>query len=433
MNLNNSSGERLGQLFLGFILIFALLSNSLQLVSASASDASESFKYLSEIDFPADREEDYFILDIDPLVLDTIEPSLKDFRIYLGQQELSYAKLPFPNKNLISSIEMEIPILNTGTSDKDIYSFVLHMPKYNPDQYVTVELNQPLYLVKGHLFGSNNNRDWIKLKPITLYQTGQEINRISLENIDFEYLRIEFQQPLNESLEVKEANLYTYELQEIIQQVTNKSYPFEITNNKEQKITQILIDLKYNHQPIFEWSFDTEDKGFYRRVLVEGSSDQETWNGIGSTYIFRDIEGVDTKLDYEFEPKHYRYLRLTIENEDNQPLDIQSIKIKTYPVNLLVKLPKNIDPNSKKIFAYWGNEILSSPDYDLENFVQSINQSKYPIVSLTTYSKNDQYREQEINVPLTEKYPFILPGGLMLAVVFIGFILYRNVKQMKED
>ena len=430
MNLNNLSGKRLGQLFLGFILIFTLFFNSLQPVSAN--DASETFKYKSEIDFPADRQEDYFILDIDPMVLDTIEPSLRDFRIYQDQQELSYAKLPFPNTNLISSIEMELSILNEGSSDNDAYSFVLHMPKYNPDQYVTVKLNQPFYLVKGHLFGSNNNRDWIKLKPITLYQTGQEINKISLENIDFEYLRIEFQQPPNESLEVKEANLYTYEIQNNIQQVTSKYYPFELNNNKDQKITQLLIYLKYKHQPIFEWSIDTEDKGFYRRVTVEGSDDRETWSEIGSTYIFRNIEGVDTKLNYEFEPKYYRFLRLSIENEDNQPLDIQAVKLKTYPVNLLVKLPKNFDSNSKKIIAYWGNEILRSPDYDLGNFVQSIDQSKYPLVNLNTYNKNAMYQQQEINVPLTEKYPFILPGGLIVAVVFIGFILYRNLKQMKE-
>jgi len=127
-----------------------------------------------------------------------------------------------------------------------------------------------------------------------------------------------------------------------------------------------------------------------------------------------------------------RYLRIRILNNDNAPIEVDTVKVRTYPVRVLVKVPSTLESTTVKLLAYWGNATVESPSYDVEKLLEFIEVDQYPVFKLTDKKENPDYKPLENSLPITERYQFLLPVFLIFAALIVAVILYRNLKQIKN-
>ena len=81
-------------------------------------------------------------------------------------------------------------------------------------------------------------------------------------------------------------------------------------------------DLATTGLPTDRLTLGTGDTNFHRRVTLEGSLDGEIWrsiSGSGEVYAFETPKFTGSKLRVDYPEVTYRYLRLSIHNQDDAP------------------------------------------------------------------------------------------------------------------
>jgi hypothetical protein len=410
------------------ILVLFLLSTTI--IFADTHTNRQEFQYMSTQEVTLHSDNEFIILDIDPSTFATMKTSLRDLRLFAKEQELGYARLPL-GISASPVNETKLEILNQGMLENGNSSFVMVMPEGgSKGQFIRVKLDREPYLVKGTLYGSQDNRNWERIQSVTLFGIDHRYNQISLEGLDYDFLKIDYRQPSGETLKVKEAVWIAPNQHNEKDIFSSEQVSFEVTEDVSSKETYVIADLQHINRLSSEWEMDTSEKGFHRHVILEGSNDRQNWSHLDSTYIYRGVEMLDENLAIQYKPSYYRYLRLTIFNEDNAPLNVNSVLVKTHPIRVLVKVPLSLQGSTVQFTAYWGNEQIKAPSYDVVKLIDSIDYEKYPIAHLLNKANNPNYNP-ESGTPLTERFPLLLPIGLILAVVIVGYILFRNLKQMK--
>ena len=83
---------------------------------------------------------------------------------------------------------------------------------------------------------------------------------------------------------------------------------------------------------------------------------------------------------------------------------------------------------------YYGNLQARYPDYDIESYLQYFNSSDVSAAVLGSEEENESFvPEKAKEKPLTERYPFLLPGVLVVGVLILGMMIARLAMQVKKS
>jgi hypothetical protein len=95
-----------------------------------------------------------------------------------------------------------------------------------------------------------------------------------------------------------------------------------------RRTTRLVLDLRAR-RPADRVELDVAERTFQRVVLVEAGDDRKTWRWVGSGAIGAvDVAGLRERLTgLRFPETAARYLRLTIQNLDDQPLTVTSARV----------------------------------------------------------------------------------------------------------
>ena len=387
--------------------------------TAWSAEGTNHFKYRSNMSVQG-LQDDFFIFELGPSVFEAADPSFKDLRIYSGDSELSYQVLREVAKHNTLTEKMEV--FNKGLIDNKYSFFVVPPGKLDDEELkYTVKLNSAEYLVKADIYGSNDRYNWQFLKKQTLYGVNNSFNSFSLDNVAYDFIKIQYTLPNEGLLEVKAVEFSR--VRQVVKEREPKFTSYNVTN--EGKKTQVTIDNQYANFRSKRVVIETPDENFYRQVTLEGRNDSE-WQHISMDIIFRDSTG--EKVDVQYGPVNYRYLRLTIKDEDNNPLSIEGIKVQPVPTYLLV----NATGESKEFTAevFWGDQLLEAPNYDINNLKLSRNPGDYQQFYLDNAEENPNFSEIDTRMPLTERMPWLMPLSLLVLALGAGFFLYKTVKQV---
>ena len=394
------------------ILLFSLIA---------IGEDVEKFQYTSNVEVH-DNQDDFIIIEISPYA--GMSLGFKDLRLYHKDQELDYLVFPLENQQR-NNEENRIDIFNKGTIG-NTYSFDIMPPKdmHVGDIQYSVKLNASQYLVKAKIYGSNDRKEWKYLRTQTIYGIDGEYNRFSLENIQYNVIKIEYE--LLDHGDMLEVNSVVYtQTKPILNKGALQAVDYTSKENLEQRVTEIIVDHQYKH-PTTGIILESEEKYFYRQVTVSGSNDKESWTEITRTFIFRDA--VSEKLDINYSPREYRYLRAMIENEDNQLLKINRIKAEVPPLYVLVNVSNQ--PKDFTIKAFWGNPSLPAPKYDITNLNITLDPQLYKKYEIHSYAENKEFGGVAKQLPLTERFLWLMPASLALLSVGVLVFLYKTIKQV---
>lgn len=416
---------------IGLILMFMMLLFQPLAFAEERSGITETFKYRFEKQITLPSPQAFFQLELDPSLFANLDATLRDLRLYSNGKELGFTGLPV---NEVDRQQTVLTILRKGMESNGKYSFEFYVPNGVPvdkEGLLKVFLNQDPYFVKGELYGGVNGRDWRKIRDISLFSIEERVNEISLNGIHYPYLKISFRPPA--------MNAFSSDLVvNMVQLISAASVgateaslePMKIQfEEDEEKVSSIIVDLKYQNRLTDQITLQTSEKAFYRKVSLEGSNDGEKWSRILSTYIYRGVGEGDEKLTIPYEPRYDRYLKIKIFNEDNLPLQIDGIVGKVYPVRVLVKSPQG--STSFRLEGYFGNPRIKSPSYDVGNVLKESGWRKYSLIKVKDFQQNPVYDPNKM-LPFTERYPGILTFGLILLAGVVLILLYRTIKTVNK-
>ncbi|MTI83239.1 MAG: discoidin domain-containing protein [Firmicutes bacterium] len=206
---------------------------------------------------------------------------------------------------------------------------------------------------------------------------------------------------------------------------TMETYPVQIINDvvRENEFSAVTLDMertaRLNNNIMFEI---TSKDDYLRDVLIEGSNDNQNWDTIIKSKIFR--VGNNGQDEVSYPPASYRYIRVKIDCKGKEPLDIKEVKVRFIPkkkndFNLITAktISNRQDPETKtsEIIADLGvkgiyvNDIslqVSNDNFDrgIEGYYSYDKKEWHAIGSgrIFNYSWTDYSASQE-NLPIHER------------------------------
>lgn len=157
---------------------------------------------------------------------------------------------------------------------------------------------------------------------------------------------------------------------------------------------------------------ETPSALFARSATVGSSADGEEWRESGSGMLYR-AAGKES-LEVELGRVYPRRMRLSLTEWDNPALEIAAVRLEA-PVRRVV-FPARV---AGRYRVYLGKEGARMPDYDV-GAVLARSAGVTPVaVEVGAWAENPDYAPPA--KPVSERWPWLLPGVLGLAVAVMGW------------
>lgn len=280
------------------------------------------------------------------------------------------------------------------------------------------------------IYGSDNSNDWKILKDNAyIYDYTDKKGNIKTQNTAvnfpesvYRYLRLEISDLENSPVKITNVEALNY-IQEKAKEI-ERNPKFSVNQNDDDKTSEIVVDLGAKGIPTSKLLLKATDKNFNRGVLVYRGNNETDWNFLDNDYIFRynTLKFTGEKLEVDFGETNDRYIKVVIQNKDNQALDIAGL-VSFYHYREVVFQADG----GKNYKAYYGNENAGFPEYDLEKFFQYLNLEDSKLVSLSVQKDNSSYAPPQ--KPFTERNSNFLPFALIVAVLALLFLVFKFFKK----
>ena len=425
------------QFLASIILLLAVLFVALSMGVALADFRIQDWRYVKSIQFSEGLAEEK---------LAEVAPDIEVF----GESASGLVDL-----RIVENGESEVPfqmLIETGTSQRgriqanirdqgfvpgEYTGFVVDLDKagalHNEIEIFTASQNfQRIVQIEG----GNDGEIW------TVLQKGARIfdftlkdpnfttknTRISYPESTVRYLRVRI---LNEAGE-KPLDISGTSVFSVVDEPDNETvYAAAIvkrSEDSERRVNLLTVDLGVNGAPNSRLVVETAQVNFYRRVSLEASADAQIWRSIGATgelFSYETAKFVGSQLTVTYPETTLRYLRMTVYNEDNPPLDIDGLKI--HGVSRKLLFPARPGASYE---LYYGNSEARTPSYDLKRFLPYLETE-----GLTRGLLGPQTNNPGITIPkkpFTERLPWLIPVVVALTAVAVGFLLFGVLTQAKN-
>ncbi|WP_395057459.1 hypothetical protein [Flavobacterium sp.] len=344
---------------------------------------------------------------------------LSDFRIFDSKKnEVPYY---FEARSNQSSNTKFVPykiISKTVVPNKNTV-LIFENPKSTINE-VILEMANSNITKSYSISGSMDNEKWFGLvnddflSPVYPEESSSGFSTVSIPICFYKYLKIDFND--KKTLPINILNVGYFNSKTSKNTLLNVSYKSKsVTELKLEKKTRIRINFD-NPQILNQISFAISNPKLYKRtVSVYKKATRKV------KYKFENYQeqlasfelNSETNNTFDISQIFEKELLIEIENQDNQPLIISNIQFFQVPIHIITDLKAN-----ENYTITTGNKDLNIPQYDLENFKNSIstNLPKAQIIE-TKQIKNNA--ETTVSKTLWQESWFmwvcILVGGIAIA------------------
>jgi hypothetical protein len=114
---------------------------------------------------------------------------------------------------------------------------------------------------------------------------------------------------------------------------------------------------------------------------------------------------------------------VVVENGDDQPLPITSVRLEMRQRNLCFDAP-----SAQPLMLYYGDPALDAPVYDYARFFSAT--AHATPAQLSAEMPNPDYRGRPDTRPLTDRYPNVLWIALLVVICALGFVAIRSSRTL---
>jgi hypothetical protein len=321
------------------------------------------------------------------------------------------------------------------------------------------------------VFGSQDEKDWSPLVADGLifdYSRHMDVrNRdIVLPANDFRRFKLEIEQVLDERespfleltrgrrggpkdqrvevtrierrpFRIDRIQLWRMVEQEGAPQARTMNYPVELTQIEEDtkaKVTRIAV--RSRREPLTGLILETPNRNFSRTARVRvpvrhGIQTEWVEIGHGTVHRFQFRAFRREELQVRFSERRAEHFQIVIENADNPPLEITSVKAEGNLYRMVF-----LASEQRRYRVDYGSDTAEPPRYDAASVLASLRPGFQPVAArLGAQVENSRYREVH-GLRDWLNNAIVLTLALVLMVVVLGWILFRagqRIKQLPND
>jgi hypothetical protein len=143
--------------------------------------------------------------------------------------------------------------------------------------------------------------------------------------------------------------------------------------------------------------------------------------GVIFRYHTTTFVGEQTRLT--FPEMRGRYVRLSVYNGDDQPLQIKDVKLFAIPRQIIFEWTPG-----RPLRLFYGADAARPPQYDLSTYLGYEKVQPRTGLALGPQQQNRDYPWRK--VPWTERQPWLIYLALLLAVLVVGGLLMRTMAKV---
>jgi hypothetical protein len=192
----------------------------------------------------------------------------------------------------------------------------------------------------------------------------------------------------------------------------------DVSERSQGRTTMATVDLGFRNMPVDELRIRAATPLYDRPVLVEGSDSGANWVVVAQGRVYRFPGSAETTIPLQ---SRNRFLRLTIENGDDPPLENLTIQALSRPRTILVaggfRAPYRL---------LYGNPRLRPPEYDFAEAPLDVDDAAaVPEATLGREALNPLWEAPEDTRSFFARHPAIVTVALAIAaaVLFFGAFL----------
>lgn len=380
------------------------------------------------------KSDGWHSISLPPAVLSVLKEDLGDVRIYeLTESDTTEVPYLIETRRDRYGIE-ETPFKMINRSTTQDHSFVTFRPEAEMAvNRIELEIEPRNFEVEATLEGSNNRLRWFTIKDhmrligIANDRVSYHYSTLTFSDADYKFYRVKLDDP---EVEIIRATVGT----EVSQEGEYEEYQvtdLQSKNDTDQKITEILVELK-DRYPVGRLEFLIDhDHDFYRSVQVSYLRQTvETENGkkeIWRDFANRTLTSLEPNI-FEEDVQFTNKLKIVIRNFDDIPLDVRDIKV-SGPEYFLIT---NLKAEGRYILAYAG-PMVHAPRYDMVYFKNRIPEDLVPaFLGAEEPLKDREETGAGDDSPGSDFFSeFGLWAVMILVILVLGFFTMRMMRNSK--
>ncbi|NCO62317.1 MAG: DUF3999 family protein [Flavobacteriales bacterium] len=361
-------------------------------------------------------------------IFEKLLPNLADIRVYgitikKDTIEASYVLQLNDDKRVTTQVPFKI--LNTSHNNKGYY-ITFEVPSEATINQLQLSFKLFNFDWRIDLEGSHEQKEWFsiledyRILSIKNAKTFYEFTNLIFPNSNYRFFRLLIKSTIKP--ELKSANA-SYNA---IKQGVFKDYAIKhwnIKNYKAEKRTDIEVELfqavPVNHVKVHvNVAYD-----YYRPTTIQWVSDSiKTQKGYQYNYrtLTKNTLNSIEKTEFMFENTIAKKLKITIENQDNQPLTIEQVSVKgsVYDVMIRFTEPANY-------YLAFGHSTAFKPSYDVNRFISKIPET---ISRITLGNEEIIYKEPKATKSPLFENTLWLWAILIVIIVLLGGFTFKMMK-----
>jgi hypothetical protein len=369
---------------------------------------------------------------LSPEIRSYSKQDLSDIRIFNAKgNEVPYF-IQSNSEALLSSFE-EYEIVSKTVFPKKSTSIVVSIPSVKNNNQLSLFIANADVEKNYSISGSNNLEEWFGISNSqTLYDLNSTteasvVKTISYPLSTYKYLKIDFDDKKTLPINVlKVGNFNTQLRKNILQDIKpKKTIRFEFLLPQKHTQLQVAFDAP---QIINQIDFEISKPTYYKRKAViykKVKRESKRKTEIIEEEIVSFELNSNTKNSFTIPEMFEKDFYIKIENKNNQPLTISSVKYSQKPVSAIVELYTN-----EKYTIKTGNKNLNEPEYDLSDFKNNIKGS-LPQTSIYDIQQSTLSKKQSADKSFWQQGWFmwlcIILGGI--TILFFTASLVKDLKE----
>ena len=361
-----------------------------------------------EVNLPADIFQD-------------LNHDLTDIRLY-SVEDGDTLEIPYlldVQEDVISHQAVALPMFNKSYRDGSLY-LTFEQRQDRKVNHLDLKFSEDNYFGWVSLEGSDDRKEWFEIireqRIVSVHKNNGDyvLSRVNFPVADYRFLRAKIQADVPLTFQNASFHYTNVEKGNFLE------LPVRWTTRVEKKTKESIIDALLEHSvPVSSVVIKTDTSSdYYRPLRIEYVADSfntdKGWRKRYETLYEGHLTSFSPNV-FKFPWKLARELRLTVTNNDNQPIPVDAVEVAGPRVRIVARL----EPHNHLML--YGSDDMRPPKYDLAYF-----ENKIPDSVMTA-----RLQSAELMIPARESTSALFENKLWLWVTMIVMVAGLGVFTVK--